>query len=72
MHVISVLSRRPRGTSHYAILSSEGVTQVWAEQVTFTSMDDFRREVTLYKRLTKVGSRDSQVHCFVTFMISVL
>ncbi|KAK8381897.1 hypothetical protein O3P69_015122 [Scylla paramamosain] len=50
----NVLSRRPRGSNHYAILSSEGVTQVWAGQVTFTSMDDFRREVELYRRLTKI------------------
>lgn len=57
--VVSVVGRRPRGASQYAILSSEGVTQVWAGQVTFTSMDDFRREVNIYTRLTKVGTGDA-------------
>lgn len=70
--MVSVVGRRPHGANQYSILSSEGVTQVWAGQVTFTSMDDFRREVTIYNRLTKVGTgdRDSLYQPYILVSIS--
>ncbi|KAK4311954.1 hypothetical protein Pmani_016585 [Petrolisthes manimaculis] len=50
----SVVTKRPKGTRQYGILSSAGVTQVWEDQVTFTAITDFQREVALYSRLRKI------------------
>ncbi|KAK4303417.1 hypothetical protein Pmani_024566 [Petrolisthes manimaculis] len=50
----SVVTKRPKGARQYGILSSAGVTQVWEDQVTFTAITDFQREVALYSRLRKI------------------
>ncbi|KAK7077711.1 hypothetical protein SK128_023313 [Halocaridina rubra] len=50
----NVVTTRPKGFRQYAILSSAGVTQVWPTEVTFTTIEAFQREVTIYKKLQRI------------------